>query len=117
MDEGCIDSRSTRDTAHGRAVVPELPELVGRCRENPLASVETFASARAATATWWQCVLHHVSLGGTYLPAKRFTPTAASVPQTTPHRTIEMVCHRMTALRDAPKETIAAEVIWLGSTN
>src|SRR5690606_3247507 len=42
------------------------------------------------------------------------TPSVASTPNPTPQMMIEMVCQRMTAFFEAPNDTIAAEVIWLG---
>src|SRR5690606_18944492 len=58
----------------------------------------------------------HVAPSLRGLPAqyRRAIPRLASTPKTVPHSTIETICHRMTALRDAPNDTIAAEVIWLG---
>src|SRR5690606_21511364 len=58
----------------------------------------------------------HVAPSLRGLPAqyRRAIPRLASTPTTVPHSTIETICHRMTALRDAPNDTIAAEVIWLG---
>ena len=44
-------------------------------------------------------------------------PSAANTPQTMPQSVIELVCHTMTELREAPNETIAADVVWLGSTS
>jgi hypothetical protein len=38
-------------------------------------------------------------------------PRVAKIPKATPHKMIEIICHMMTAFLDAPKETIAAEVI------
>src|SRR5690625_411485 len=52
--------------------------------------------------------------GGPQPTPRTSTPKVASRPKATPHRMIETVCQKSTALREAPKETIAAEVIWLG---
>ena len=43
-------------------------------------------------------------------------PNVASTPNATPHSAMETICQRMTLFLDAPKETMAAEVIWLGRT-